>query len=345
MPTIDIRKLNAEQLKNALVNLGEKPFRAKQVHEWLWKRSATSFEEMTNLSKELRAKLQEEFTIRTMTEDLVQKSNDGTIKVRYKLHDDHMIEGVLIPTEDRVTACVSSQVGCSLSCKFCATGFMGRKRNLDPAEIYDQIVLLNRSSQEAYGMGLSNIVFMGMGEPLLNYANVMQGIDHVISPEGLHMAAKRITVSTAGIAKMITKLGDDGVRFNLALSLHAANDKKRNTIMAINETNNLEVLVESLNYFYEKTGGRITFEYILFDKFNDSRADAEELVKLCRKVPGARVNIIEYNNVDQVPYTKTDEQRRNEFIKYLETHDVVAKVRLSRGKDIDAACGQLANKA
>lgn len=345
MPTIDIRKLNAEQLKNALVNLGEKPFRAKQVHEWLWKRSATSFEEMTNLSKELRAKLQEEFTIRTMTEDMVQKSNDGTIKVRYKLHDDHMIEGVLIPTEDRVTACVSSQVGCSLSCKFCATGFMGRKRNLDPAEIYDQIVLLNRSSQEAYGMGLSNVVFMGMGEPLLNYANVMQGIEHVISPEGLHMAAKRITVSTAGIAKMITKLGDDGVRFNLALSLHAANDKKRNTIMAINETNNLEVLVESLNYFYEKTGGRITFEYILFDKFNDSRADAEELVKLCRKVPGARVNIIEYNNVDQVPYTKTDEDRRNEFIKYLEAHDVVAKVRLSRGKDIDAACGQLANKA
>lgn len=345
MPTIDIRKLNAEQLKNALVNLGEKPFRAKQVHEWLWKRSATSFEEMTNLSKELRAKLQEEFTIRTMTEDLVQKSNDGTIKVRYKLHDDHIIEGVLIPTEDRVTACVSSQVGCSLSCKFCATGFMGRKRNLDPAEIYDQIVLLNRSSQEAYGMGLSNIVFMGMGEPLLNYANVMQGIEHVISPEGLHMAAKRITVSTAGIAKMITKLGDDGVRFNLALSLHAANDKKRNTIMAINETNKLEVLVESLNYFYDKTGGRITFEYILFDKFNDSRTDAEELIKLCRKVPGARVNIIEYNNVDQVPFTKTDEERRNEFIKYLEQHDVVAKVRLSRGKDIDAACGQLANKA
>lgn len=345
MPTIDIRKLTAEQLKNAMLALGEKPFRAKQVHEWLWKRSATSFADMTNLSKELRTKLEAEFMIRHMVEDLSQKSKDGTIKIRYQLHDGYMIEGVLIPTEDRVTACVSSQVGCSLSCKFCATGFMGRKRNLEPAEIYDQIVLLNRRSQEAYGMGLSNVVFMGMGEPLLNYANVMQGIEHVISPKGLNMSAKRITVSTAGIAKMIHKLGDDGVRFNLALSLHAANDAKRNTIMAINETNNLNALVEALNYFYTKTGGRITFEYILFDKFNDSRNDAEELIKLCRKVPGARVNVIEYNNVDQVSFTKTDEQRRDSFIKYLEDHDVVAKVRLSRGKDIDAACGQLANKA
>lgn len=345
MPTVDIRKMNAEQLKNAMVKLGEKPFRAKQVYEWLWKRSATSFEDMTNLSKELRAKLEGEFMIRTMTEDVVQESKDGTIKIRYKLHDGHMIEGVLIPTEDRVTACVSSQVGCSLSCKFCATGFMGRLRNLDPAEIYDQVVLLNRTSLRSYGIGLTNVVFMGMGEPLLNYANVMQGIDHVISPEGLHMAAKRITVSTAGIAKMITKMGDDGARVNLALSLHAANDAKRNTIMAINETNNLNALVEALNYFYEKTAGRITFEYILFDKFNDSRADAEELVKLCRKVPGARVNIIEYNNVDKVPFTKTDEDRREDFINFLNRNDVVAKVRLSRGKDIDAACGQLANKA
>lgn len=325
--------------------MGEKPFRAKQVHEWLWKRSAASFAEMTNLSKELRQRLEEQYAIHPMVEDLNQQSEDGTIKVRYKLYDGYMIEGVLIPTDDRVTACVSSQVGCSLSCKFCATGFMGRKRNLDPAEVYDQIVLLNRRSVEAYGMGLTNIVFMGMGEPLLNYANVMQGIDYITSPEGLNMAAKRITVSTAGIAKMIKKLGDDAVRFNLALSLHAANDAKRNTIMAINETNNLEVLVEALNYFYDKTGGRITFEYILFDKFNDSRTDAEELVRLCRRVPGARVNIIEYNNVEQVPFTKTDAQRRNEFINYLEHHGVVAKVRLSRGKDIDAACGQLANKA
>ncbi|CAN5221095.1 23S rRNA (adenine(2503)-C(2))-methyltransferase RlmN [soil metagenome] len=345
MPTIDIRKLSAEQLKNAMVTLGEKPFRAKQVHEWLWKRSAMSFEEMTNLSKELRTKLESEFMIRPMVEDISQKSKDGTIKIRYQLHDGNMIEGVLIPVEGRVTACVSSQVGCSLSCKFCATGFMGRKRNLDPAEIYDQIVLLNRRSMEAYDMPLSNVVFMGMGEPLLNYANVMQGIDYVISPDGLNMSAKRITVSTAGIAKMIHKMGDDGVRFNLALSLHAANDTKRNIIMAINETNNLQALVVALNYFYEKTGGRITFEYILFDKFNDSRTDAEELVKLCRKVPGAKVNIIEYNNVDQVPYTKTGETRRDEFIHYLESNDVVANVRLSRGKDIDAACGQLANKA
>lgn len=348
MPTVaskpDIRKMDLVQLTKAMTALGEKPFRAKQVYEWLWKKSAFSFAEMTNLSKDLRTKLEENFVINCMEQDLTQVSNDGTVKSRYKLHDDHMIEGVLIPTENRVTACVSSQVGCSLSCKFCATGFMGRKRNLDPAEIYDQVVLLNMQSMEQYGRPLSNIVFMGMGEPLLNYKNVVEGIEKITSPYGLGMAAKRITVSTAGVAKMIRKLGDDEVRFNLALSLHAANDAKRNTIMAINETNDLDSLVDALNYFYKKTGGKITFEYILFQNFNDGPDDAKDLVELCKRVP-AKVNIIEYNPVEEVSFVKTDEARRTGFINYLERHKVVAKVRLSRGKDIDAACGQLANKA
>lgn len=341
--TKNIRLLDKEQLTEAIIALDEKAFRAKQVYEWLWKKSAASFDEMTNLSKELREKLKQQFTIDAVTEDLVQQSNDGTIKSGFRLFDDELIEGVLIPTDSRMTACVSSQVGCSLSCKFCATGFLDRKRNLTAGEIYDQVVLLNRQAQQHYGKNLSNIVYMGMGEPLLNYKNVLESVHYITSPEGLGMSPKRITISTAGVAKLIKKLGDDEVKFNLALSLHAANDQKRDSIMAINETNNLEALVEALNYFYQKTGNKITFEYILFQKFNDSIEDAKELVELCKRVP-AKVNLIEYNSVENVPFTKTDETRRDAFVNYLEQHKVVAKVRLSRGKDIDAACGQLANK-
>ena len=339
----DIRKLSRTELEGLFVALGEKAFRARQVYEWLWKKSAFSFDEMTNLSKDLRTKLQEHFVINALTESIVQKSNDGTIKSSFKLFDHNIIEGVLIPTPKRMTACVSSQVGCSLACKFCATGFMDRKRNLDAAEIYDQVVRLNNQAIENYDKPLSNIVYMGMGEPLLNYANVLESVEKITSPDGLNMAPWRITVSTAGIAKMIKKLGDDEVKFNLALSLHAANDTKRNTIMAINESNDLESLVEALNYFYQKTGNKITFEYILFDKFNDTIEDAKELIQLCRRVP-AKINLIEYNPVDQVAMVKPADSRRDQFVAYLERHDVVAKVRKSRGKDIDAACGQLANK-
>jgi 23S rRNA (adenine2503-C2)-methyltransferase len=339
----DIRKLSLEELINWFTKTGEKSFRAKQVYEWLWKKGAASFEEMTNLSKDLRWYLEEHFVINAVMEDVMQQSSDGTIKLRLKLYDGELIEGVIIPTATRTTACVSSQVGCSLSCKFCATGFMDRKRNLDPAEIFDQVVIMNQKAIENYGSPLSNIVFMGMGEPLLNYKNVLEGIERITSPEGLKMASKRITVSTAGVAKMIKKLADDEVKFNLALSLHAANDAKRNTIMAINETNNLEALVEALNYFDEKTGNEITFEYILFDGFNDTLQDAKELVELCKKVP-AKVNLIEYNKVDNVPFKKSTSSNRDAFVNYLEKNKVVAVVRRSRGKDIDAACGQLANK-
>jgi 23S rRNA (adenine2503-C2)-methyltransferase len=339
----DIRKFSKEELTVALETLGEKPFRARQVYEWLWQKGALTFDEMTNLSKELRKTLASHFVINPVMEDMMQESEDGTIKIRFKLHDGELIEGVLIPSYNRMTACVSSQVGCSLTCKFCATGFMDRKRNLDPSEIYDQVVLLNKKSLEHYNIQLTNIVFMGMGEPLLNYKNVMEGIEKITSPEGLNFASKRITVSTAGVAKMIRKLADDGVKFNLALSLHAANDNKRNTIMPINETNNMEALVDALNYFDEKTKGEITFEYILFDGFNDSIQDAKELVALCERVP-AKVNIIEYNKVEGVDFKKAKTENRAAFRKYLENHGVIAKVRRSRGKDIDAACGQLANK-
>lgn len=340
----DIRRFGPEQLEAELLSWGEKKFRAKQVTEWIWKHSATSFNQMTNLSKDLRSRLAERFEFRAITIDEEQHSKDGTVKCRFRLHEGHMIEGVLIPTPDRLTACVSSQVGCSLSCSFCATGLLGLKRNLDPAEIYDQVVLLNQKAMETAGRPLTNIVFMGMGEPLLNYRNVLGGIELITSERGLGISSKRITVSTAGIAKMIRKLGDDKVKFNLALSLHHTTDEDRSRIMAINDSNSLEALVDALRYFYQQTRGRITFEYILFDGLNESPADARRLVDLCRRVPGAKVNIIEYNPVEGLDFSKSKADQRDRFIEYLERNRVTAVVRRSRGKDIDAACGQLANK-
>ncbi|MBU2888013.1 23S rRNA (adenine(2503)-C(2))-methyltransferase RlmN [Gilvimarinus agarilyticus] len=339
----DLRKVPQENISVFLKEIGEKPFRAKQIKEWIWKKSVKSIDDMTNISLATRTKLKEHFVINPVTVDKEQKSNDGTIKSAMKLFDDHVVESVLIPADSRMTACVSSQVGCSLSCKFCATGYMDRARNLDASEIYDQVVAVNNQSMENYNIPLSNIVYMGMGEPLLNYANVLESIKHITSPEGLNMSPKRITVSTAGISKMIKKLADDQVKFNLALSLHAANDEKRNKIMPINESNNLDVLRESLNYFYQKTGNKITFEYILFYDFNDSEQDAQELYEFWKRVP-ARINIIEYNPISEASYKNADENTLDTFIKYLETRGVNVHVRRSRGKDIDAACGQLANK-
>lgn len=339
----DLRKASDTELKSYLKEIGEKPFRAKQIKEWIWKKSAKSIEDMTNLSKSTRERLQQDYVINAVDIDHSQKSNDGTIKSAIKLHDGHVVESVLIPTDSRTTACVSSQVGCSLSCKFCATGYMDRARNLDAAEIYDQVVAVHEQSMENFDIPLSNIVYMGMGEPLLNYKNVLDSVERITSPDGLNMSPKRITVSTAGIAKMIKKLGDDQVKFNLALSLHAANDEKRDKIMPINETNTLEALREALNYFYKKTGNKITFEYILFYDFNDSIQDAKELYEFWKRVP-ARINIIEYNPISEANYQKADEYTLDKFTKYLTDRGVNVHVRKSRGKDIDAACGQLANK-
>ena len=339
----DFRSLNLDDIKSYLENAGEKSFRAKQIHEWLWQKGAGSFDEMTNLSKELREKLKQDFVIHSLTLDTKQVSRDGTIKARFKTFDGHFIESVLIPATDRLTVCVSSQVGCSLTCKFCATGRMGRKRNLNFDEIFDQVVLINRESIAEHGRGITNIVFMGMGEPLLNYAEVMKAIEKITSPDGLGMSPRRITVSTAGIAKMIRKLGDDEVRFRLALSLHAANDVKRNEIMPINETNDLESLIDALQYFAERTGNRISFEYILLDHFNDFVEDARQLIQICERIP-ARINLIEYNKVEGVNYHRASADRAKHFCDFLNNHGVIATIRRSRGKDIDAACGQLANK-
>lgn len=339
----DIRKLNLEKLTTYFTESGEKAFRARQVWEWLWQKSARSFSEMTNLSKSLREKLEAEFEIRPISTATAQRSNDGTIKSAFKLYDEELIEGVLIPADDRMTACVSSQVGCSLSCKFCATGYMDRKRNLDPGEIYDQVVAIDEQARKNFNHPLTNIVFMGMGEPLLNYKNVLDGIDRITAEDGLNMSPKRITVSTAGIAKMIKKLADDEVKFNLALSLHAADDEKRDRIMPINETNTLEALKEALMYFYEKTRNKITFEYILFYNFNDTLEDAEKLLKFTRQIP-SKINIIEYNPIAEADFQNTEADRLDSFADFLKKHGVTVNVRRSRGKDIDAACGQLANK-
>ncbi|MCB0559176.1 MAG: 23S rRNA (adenine(2503)-C(2))-methyltransferase RlmN [Lewinellaceae bacterium] len=341
----DIRQLSQLELEDLFREIGEPKFRAQQVHEWLWKKGAHSFDAMTNLSKKLREYLNEHFAINAITVDKLQYSEDGTIKSRFRLYDEHLIESVLIPvpTDNRYTVCVSSQVGCSLSCTFCATGRMKRVRNLDAGEIYDQVVLVNRQAEETFGHPLTNIVYMGMGEPLLAYKNVLESVERLTSPDGLNMSPRRITISTAGIAKMIKKLADDGVKFNLALSLHAADDEKRNQIMPINEQNNLNSLMEALRYFYRMTRNRISYEYIAFQNFNDSLEDAARLAELCRHFP-VMVNIIEYNPIDGAPFLKATEHRIDDFAKYLRDQGVMVTVRRSRGKDIDAACGQLANK-
>lgn len=339
----DIRILSLDKLQQELTTLGEKSYRAKQIHEWLWQKSVKSFDEMSNLSVKLREQLNDHYEILPLVLSSTQISSDRTIKSSFRLHDNNIVEGVLIPRKSRMTACISSQVGCSLSCKFCATGYIKLQRNLDAAEIYDQVVLIQKQAEEYYNNPLTNIVLMGMGEPLLNYKNVLTAIDHITSPKGLGMASKRITLSTAGISKMIKKLADDNVKVKLALSLHAANDQKRNQIMSINETNSLSTLAEALQYYYSHTKNFITFEYIIFKDFNDDLSDAEELYRFIRKFP-CKVNIIEYNPIDQAQFENTSSDKLEAFAAHLENKKVVVKVRRSRGKDIDAACGQLANK-
>ena len=339
----DIRVLSKEKLKEYFTSKGEKAFRANQVYEWIWKKSAIDFDQMTNLSLSTREMLRDNFSINAVAVDDCQFSKDGTIKNAFRLYDGKICEGVLIPADTRMTACISSQVGCSLACEFCATGRLKRMRNIDAAEIYDQVRIIRDQAMKHNKQPLSNIVYMGMGEPLLNYKNVLESIEKITSDEGLGMSPKRITVSTAGVAKMIEKLADDDIKFNLALSLHAANDEKRNKIMGINETNNLKALADSLKYFYAKTQTRVTYEYIIFDKFNDELQDAHELYEFCKHIP-CKVNIIEYNPIDGGEFKQAKVAKVDAFKDYLEERGVVINIRRSRGKDIDAACGQLANK-
>jgi len=342
----DIRKISETDLKAWMQTRGEKSFRLAQIQDWLWKKWAASFSEMANLPAALRDALDSDFQIRKLSVSESQKSADGTIKVAFRLFDGNLVEGVLIPSGERMTACISSQVGCSLTCKFCATGYMDRKRNLEAAEIFDQAREIAAIAEKEYNLPLTNIVMMGMGEPLLNYANVLEGINRITDPMGMGWSPKRITLSTAGIAKMIVKLADDGVKFNLALSLHAADDEKRNRIMPINESNSLDAIKEALRYFYQKTKNQVTFEYIAFAGFNESLEDATKLSKFTRAtgIP-VKINIIEYNPVAEADFLNADPIRLDAFKAKLESDKLVVNIRRSRGKDIDAACGQLANKS
>ena len=340
----DIRALTKEQLRDFFVENGDKAFRGNQVYEWLWSKALHSFDEMTNISKETREMLENNFVINHIKVDSMQRSNDGTIKNGIKLHDGLIVESVLIPTPKRTTACVSSQVGCSLDCKFCATSRLKRMRNLNPDEIYDQVVAIDNQSKLYHGHKLSNIVFMGMGEPLMNYNNVIKSIEKITSPEGLGMSPKRITVSTSGVPKIIKKMADDEVKFNLAVSLHSAIDEVRTSIMPFNETFPLVDLKEALEYWYEKTQRKITYEYVVWDGINDRKEDINALVAFCKHVP-CKINLIEYNPIDDGEFQQASSAAINNYISNLEMNDITVNVRRSRGKDIDAACGQLANKS
>jgi 23S rRNA (adenine2503-C2)-methyltransferase len=339
----DIRALSKEQLREFFVANGDKAFRGNQVYEWLWSKGAHSFDDMTNVSKTTRTMLEENFVINHIRVDTMQRSEDGTVKNAVRLHDGLVVESVLIPTSTRTTACVSSQVGCSLDCNFCATARLKRMRNLEPAEIYDQVIAIDKESRLYYNHPLSNIVFMGMGEPLMNYNNVMKAIEMITSNEGLAMSPKRITVSTSGIPKMIKKMADDDVKFNLAVSLHSAIDEIRSKIMPFSESFPLADLRESLEYWYRKTKSKISFEYVVWKGINDNKTSIDALVKFCKYVP-CKVNLIEYNPIDDGEFQQASEESINGYITALEATGIVVKVRRSRGKDIDAACGQLANK-
>ena len=339
----DIRALSQEELRDFFTAQGEKAFRGNQVYEWLWSKGAHSFDDMTNISKETRAFLNEHFVINHILVDHMQRSNDGTIKNAVKLHDNLVVESVLIPTSSRTTACVSSQVGCSLNCEFCATARLKRMRNLNPDEIFDQVVAIDRQSRLYYDRPLSNIVFMGMGEPLMNYKNVIASIEKITSPDGLGMSPKRITVSTSGVPKIIHKMADDGVKFNLAVSLHSAIDATRTDIMPFNAKMPLEDLKNSLKYWYAKTKKRISYEYVIWEGINDKQEDINALIDFCLAIP-SKVNLIEYNPIDDGKFRQANPAIIDNYVNALESEGITVTVRRSRGKDIDAACGQLANK-
>lgn len=339
----DIRDISQEDLEQFFSENNLQKFRIKQLNEWLWKKGATAFDEMTSLSKDLRELLKNTFELKSADIDQEFVSSDGTIKYSMKLHDNKLIEGVLIPSKKRVTACISSQIGCSLACTFCATGTLKLSRNLTHGEIFDQVYKLNQESEKNYGRSLTNIVFMGMGEPLLNYNALLKAIEKITSEKGLGISPRRITVSTAGLSKQIIKLADDGVRFNLAISLHSAVDEIRSEIMPLNDSINLETLRESIRYFYEKTNNRVTYEYILFKGINDDLDAARRLAAFCRISP-CKVNLIEYNTVDGMDFEKSTQENTEGFIEFLEHRNIIVHLRRSKGKDIAAACGQLVNK-
>lgn len=339
----NIRELDPGQLEDVLTSRGEPPFRARQVNRWIWEKGCRDFDTMTNLPLSLRNDLSREYEFWPARIKDRQFSEDGTVKFAFGLHDGYTIEGVLIPDGKRMTACVSSQVGCSLTCRFCATRQLERKRNVRADEIFDQVFLIDQNARELFDRPLSNVVFMGMGEPLLNYANVLKAISRISGKKEFNFSPRRITVSTVGIAKMIERLGSDNPKVNLALSLHVANDEKRKHIMPVTKSNTLEKLKEAVKAYYKLTGNRITYEYTLLNEINDQPEDAGELAEFCKITP-CKINLIEYNTVDHTGFSPSPLRRTLKFKEYLESKNLVVNIRRSRGKDIDAACGQLANK-
>lgn len=336
----DIRNISYEELESFLLSINEKKFRVQQIWGWLWQKGAGSFDEMTNVSQATRAQMAEHFTFHRAEIAQEAHSRDKSAKFAFRMHDDKLVEGVLIPSGDRVTACISSQVGCPLHCTFCATGTMGFIRNLHYSEIVDEYVLMNRRAQELYGNGITNIVFMGMGEPLLNFDNVMTAIDKITAKDGFGMSPTRITLSTAGVIKGIKALADRKFPCGLAVSLHSAEPAIREVIMPVTERNNLHDLQAALLYYHQKTGQRITFEYLLLSKVNDTKQAAEKLARYCRPFP-VKINIIEYNETEDGIYHRSYPNQREDFINYLKNCNMVVNVRQSKGQDIAAACGQL----
>lgn len=340
---MNIREASLQDITTFLTTHGEKAFRAKQIWQWIWQRGVNDFQEMSNLSKPIREILENAWYFDKLIPHQVQTATDGTVKTAWQLHDGEIVESVLIPGNQKFTVCVSSQAGCKLGCKFCATGTLGFKRNLTPGEIFEQVIEA-RKAAEAQGLTLSNIVFMGMGEPLLNYDQVMAAIERLTATDGLAMSPYRITVSTAGIPDKIRQLADDGVRFNLAVSLHSAKDMTRSSLMPVNKAYSLKEIAESLKYFVEKTGTRPTFEYLLLKDINDRLDDAKALANYCRQFP-VKINLIEYNNVEGSGFSHSPDKNLEEFVKFLESCNMIVNVRRSKGQDIDAACGQLAGKS
>ena len=344
---IDLKSLSRTQLEQLCSEMGLPAYRGKQIFQWLYQKRASSFSEMTNLSKDLREELEKRFVITTITEASRQTSRDGTTKFLFRLHDDKLIEAVLIPdlyddgAANRLTVCVSSQVGCVFGCRFCATGKMGFFRNLIAGEIVDQLQAINDLALERYGKKITNIVYMGMGEPLHNYNAVINSAHIVCDELSLDMSPRRITISTVGLAKQIRQFAVEKQPFKLALSLHAPSDTKRNEIMPINESMDLNDLREALTFYYQSVNQPVTYEYLLFDRFNDNKEDAEALAKIANWIP-SKVNIIMYNNVADVDLKRVKEKRLDKFMKHLTEKGVRATVRRSRGDDIDAGCGQLA---
>tara|TARA_B100001094_G_scaffold107070_1_gene103090 strand:+ start:12117 stop:13154 length:1038 start_codon:yes stop_codon:yes gene_type:complete len=339
----DIRSLSLKDLCSFFESNNYPSFRGKQVYNWLWNKTCFSFDEMTNISLQLRNLLKNKFVINHIKIDDIQKSNDGTIKNAVKLFDNLLVESVLIPVKNRTTACISSQVGCSLDCKFCATSSLKRMRNLNPDEIFDQASTINLQSKLYYDRPISNIVFMGMGEPLLNYKNLILGIEKITSKDGLGMSPKRITVSTSGITKLIIKMADDNVKFNLAISLHSAIEEIRNKIMPFSKKFPLNELLDAVKYWNKKTRKIVTYEYIVWKDINDDKKDINALVEYCKSSP-CKVNLIQYNKTDNPFYVAADDKIIDNYIHELEKNRIPVTIRKSRGKDIDAACGQLANK-